>query len=682
MSGINNHELQAKTNGAAADGSANVVGTEMERILAVAGIESSLMDPSSAQFLRDLIAQHINGNGKKDKDDSFDEIQNDKLGDVAISAKDEPSLPRTAQTSAVPSASTSTNRLVPTEKAIRLSAKKSLAAQLRCPPVEETSDGDTETKPPPVSNPHLDAALNRLANNTAINDLPPAVLSSPLEKLSTSKYSRTNKNTSLPLSSQDQLRVQQKLLEDQSEAIRLLTAHIRDLTNTVHTLQDSVDLLHLRQNCDPILESSARLSKPPLVKSNNDTANSTPVVANNDNAIQQNYNTNHNQRENNDELRRAHLLAHHVAWRIATFPMRAVFFYVKYEYRVWLVLLRQARRDVLNPFREAGMIFQLGFALIIVYGRIAPAIENAMDQRRREYQRNKNGDNDDYYGDDFLDDADFQIHTLATAIMVGFLYHVGVMGLLYRFFVRDRWHLKIWKDLREGVELTPNYGLDLDLDRDANGEAAAANGEEQERENNGNQNQGHNANENNNLVANGVNNNIPRPPNRNVRGVGPAAELFNNIGNGVNDFFMGHGRRRRAVQRQERALVEAQEQQQQQPEQHQTQDQQAQGAMNDNENRRDSIFEQEAFDPNMARNPIVGLLSDILCLFYSFFVSILPIWNYEQQLRDMRDEGDRIDRLRNQHQNDQGDSDEDNDDEESNESSSSSDGSESDSDSE
>jgi len=41
------------------------------------------------------------------------------------------------------------------------------------------------------------------------------------------------------------------------------------------------------------------------------------------------------------------------------------------------------------------------------------------------------------------------------------LYHVGFLGLFYRFFFRDNVQGRIWKDLFNGVEVTPTYGLDF-----------------------------------------------------------------------------------------------------------------------------------------------------------------------------------------------------------------------------
>ena len=116
---------------------------------------------------------------------------------------------------------------------------------------------------------------------------------------------------------------------------------------------------------------------------------------------------------------------------------------------------------------------------------------------------------------------------------------------------------------------------------------------------------------NNNNIVNDNNINIPQPPNRNrnLQNVedddGPLAELANVIGNGINDFFMGHGRRRRAAEQQAQAAMaaaEARVQAQQQQDQ-------------------DETAEFVPIHANAGhRNPILGLFSDIVCLFYSFFV--------------------------------------------------------------
>ena len=68
------------------------------------------------------------------------------------------------------------------------------------------------------------------------------------------------------------------------------------------------------------------------------------------------------------------------------------------------------------------------------------------------------GDDDDYYGggdagdagdgdkdaagknengeyDSLLNDPEFQIHAISFAVCIGFLYHVGMIGLFYRFFI-------------------------------------------------------------------------------------------------------------------------------------------------------------------------------------------------------------------------------------------------------
>eukprot|EP00531_Pseudo-nitzschia_arenysensis_P014740 CAMPEP_0116121856 /NCGR_PEP_ID=MMETSP0329-20121206/3914_1 /TAXON_ID=697910 /ORGANISM="Pseudo-nitzschia arenysensis, Strain B593" /LENGTH=625 /DNA_ID=CAMNT_0003615685 /DNA_START=133 /DNA_END=2010 /DNA_ORIENTATION=+ len=616
MSGIGNEAVRPN------EGDNESVGSEMQRILRVAGIESAMMDPSSANCLRELIAVELEKKGTKD-----DVGQQDRN---SCSMESKPTLAPT--TTAFPtttivknSDSSSTNTEL---------SKQADFAKLKQAP---TSSIDHASDPNPTKS-GLDIVSQVLGSS------PDEVGSSFMAK------NTIQGEETIPASVRNLLSSQQKTLDDQSKALKLLTTHIEELTKTVNTLQQSVERLQGSKAPFPMQQTAAPM------RHMDDLNNAT------DNFRNENIPNNFRHENNNhNDFQRAHMLAHHVAWRIATFPLRAMFFYLKYEYRIWLVMYRLARREVLNPFREAGMIFQLGFALIIVYGRIAPALENAVNERRREQQQQEGdssggdggGGNDDYYEYDeaFLEDAEFQIQTIVTAIIVGFLYHVGVFGLVYRFFFRDRLHIRIWKDLREGVELTPTYGLDFDLvdepngtDENENDFQNANNPNRNENENNfGNENNDNQAGRDNNRNGDDDNNNnngVPRPPNRNhnrgnANDDGPLFEMLNAIGNGVNDFFMGHRRRRQA------AAQEPAGQNQEQP---------------------------EAAIPNHNhRNPIIGLISDILCLFYSFFVSILPGWNYEQQLRDMRDEEDmrlraimerEAEALRNQHIDDSDESEE------------------------
>ncbi len=594
------------------------IGSEMQRILRLAGIESVKMDPSSAKCLRELITVELE---KKEAKGDVDEQQ--------IKTESASNYHSEAIT---PAETTPANIVAPHINSSTDDTKKSttkVSALSEPSPTRDSSLPSTKSSTPPViSKPtpapksFVDSTKSPIPATPSLEILSMLLDPNPDDVTSSFNASNTKDESetipSAPL--RKLLRSQQKTLEDQSKAIKLLTANIQELTNTVHTLQQSLERLEGSQA--PQHQSMKTSAMPNIDDRDSNATDNTPDANTNANANQFHNNNNNNnnniRQENPNDFQRAHMLAHHVAWRIATFPLRAVFFYLKYEYRIWLVMYRLARREVLNPFREAGMMFQLGFALIIVYGRIAPAIENAVNKRRREQQQEGGGD-DDYYDEAFLEDAEFQIQTIVTAILVGFLYHVGVFGLVYRFFFRDRLHIRIWKDLREGVELTPTYGLDFE--REVPPETGGNENENQNNNDRNNDNNNDQAARNNN---NANDNNIPRPPNRNhnrghVNDDGPLFEMANAIGNGVNDFFMGHGRRRRAVQEQVEAAAEA----------HNPPQPAADG---DGDGDVNPI-------PNH-RNPVLGLISDLLCLLYSFFVSILPGWNYEQQLRDMRDEED------------------------------------------
>merc|ERR1711966_225173 len=104
-----------------------------------------------------------------------------------------------------------------------------------------------------------------------------------------------------------------------------------------------------------------------------------------------------------------------------------------------------------------------------IYGRLAPALEAAMSEYRDGEETAGGYDDDDggYYND-MYDDPMFQVHAITSALIMGFLYHVGFVGLVYRFFIRDRLHVRIWQDLRSGVELTPEYGLHFNANNNDN----------------------------------------------------------------------------------------------------------------------------------------------------------------------------------------------------------------------
>ena len=616
------------------------IGSEMERILRVAGIESAPMDPSSAKCLRELIAFEL----EKNKKESGDIHKRGEEGSTTTTTihnatdqqpknDDKPRAPNAMNPIIAPRSSTTMGIAATDRNNKKAPPKVSVLSKPLKPPSnsEATAKAPTPAKSTTGTR-DTPVATNRWNNLRKFKASPNPVFSADTKPEITASSSSSSSSSFLT----NQLLSQQKVLEDQSEALKLLTNNIQELTNTVQSLQQSVDRLQPSQYRMASTPGGVPPADyPPTFREPNTTENDPNEGRHASDDI--NNNNNNAQQENGNEFQRAHMLAHNVAWRIATFPVRAIFFYLRYEYRIWLVMYRLARRDVLNPFREAGMIFQLGFALIIVYGRLAPALENAVNERKRQQEQNDDGggdtgsaDDDDYYsdyyyqgeGEDILNDATFQIQSLVTAVIAGFLYHVGVFGLGYRFFFRDRLHVRIWNDLREGVELTPTYGLHFDPDNQP--PAADAN----DNENNNNNENEHNVENNRNNNEN--NNNVPRPPNRNRnppngnRGNehddGPLIDMAHALGNGINDFFMGHGRRRRAAQGQAAA--------------HEPAEAQPHRAF---ENGDDNGIHA---NPDH-RNPILGLISDLVCLFYSFFVSILPGWNYEQQLRDIRDEDDR-----------------------------------------
>ena len=594
------------------------VTAEMKRILRVAGIESASMDPSSAKYLRDLIAVKL------------DEAKgsNTKKIDTKQPRMNKQSSSRMQLTK--PFAVT---HILSKMEATRNEAKK--------PPAKRDSESSPSIESASIQKTRDPTHVNISSTNSTSKETSTA--SNRVDFIEIEEELDTVESYS---SLKNILISQQKTIEEQNKALLELTTHMRDLATSVESLQQTVETL---KGYSPVEGHSAQHTAQHVAEAD----------------------TNFIRPQNDaNEFQRAHMLAHHVAWRVATFPLRAVIFYLKYEYRIWLVMGRLARRDVLNPLREAGMLFQLGFALVIVYGRIVPALEKTVNEQKRKLEQSGGSDlgdaaDDDYYYEDddaFLDDAEFQIQTLVVAIFAGFLYHVGVFGFVYRFFFRDRLHIRIWNDLREGVELTPTYGLDLDQDPPTE---ANENNNENENANNENENanndgaNANNENDNNNMEEErrnndgNNNNNIPQPPNRNRefpnrnRDIdndnGPLAELANIIGNGINDFFMGHGRRRRVAEEQAQAAMAAAEARVQREQQEQQQQQFVQELDQAQEEPMD--FDNAEFNPMQAnaehRNPILGLFSDIVCLFYSFFVSILPGWNYEQQLRDIRDDDDR-----------------------------------------
>eukprot|EP00537_Pseudo-nitzschia_pungens_P005107 CAMPEP_0172368578 /NCGR_PEP_ID=MMETSP1060-20121228/28027_1 /TAXON_ID=37318 /ORGANISM="Pseudo-nitzschia pungens, Strain cf. cingulata" /LENGTH=653 /DNA_ID=CAMNT_0013093219 /DNA_START=136 /DNA_END=2097 /DNA_ORIENTATION=- len=582
--------------------SSKTIDTELKRILNVAGIESAPLDPSSAEYLREMIGVELDKIDKTAVTASF----------VSASVSDIGKKEECDGSSVDRAASDRTKVASKNDGALRNEPEKDEATvssgpSRRTPLVDSESSRNATKKNTTLSTTtHLDAAKKL---TVAISNSSEGKHGSVIVKNDQGFVSETDASAaSLIATLRKELKDQKQVTGHQSQILLMMNDHIRELTGAVHALKDSLEDLKEEQR-----HSGA------------------PVAAPSDSSTPQGGITDHpptpaepahvdrpdpnNQQQNgaaarNVELRRAHELAHHVAWRIASFPIRALIFYLKYEYRIWLVMWRLAKRDVLNPFREAGMVFQLGFALLIIYGRIAPALEQAWEKQQEQYDE-KDDDDSLEDGDDLMDDPQFQVQAITMAVLVAFFYHVGIIGLFYRFFIRDRLHVRIWKDLRAGVEISPTYGLNLDQNTNLEGE--------QDGMDNVNDRRHDNVNNNGDLL----------PPNR------PQPVRGNHQGNvggggfgiihGVNDFFMGHQRRpeqRAAVGGGAAARVNA-----------------------NNGLAEENPFEDDAADPNPG-NPVVNFVSDIICLFYSFFVSILPTWNYEQQLRDIQDAQDRLVRAR------------------------------------
>eukprot|EP00535_Pseudo-nitzschia_heimii_P001543 CAMPEP_0197186174 /NCGR_PEP_ID=MMETSP1423-20130617/13344_1 /TAXON_ID=476441 /ORGANISM="Pseudo-nitzschia heimii, Strain UNC1101" /LENGTH=693 /DNA_ID=CAMNT_0042637405 /DNA_START=74 /DNA_END=2155 /DNA_ORIENTATION=+ len=639
---------------------------QIAEVLRAAGIESSSMDPSSATFLGELMGYKLqtehstrerdtsaaavkasSGAGNNISGQNRSETQDSEVASVSA-AKSEKEAPKILPKSSLAPRSLNQFGEMVTSEATGAAGKPMPTALEPAWPMSSEA----------VTGVHLDTASRKLSSITRIG---PIDGSSRMEEIKPMPL--TDEPHSGVSVLRQQLIEQQTATREQSQVLRLLTDHIRELTDTVQALQDSVDRLQSAKVESPPAEASeshaksvepehlvgisARPSFPQAVAEtdpnniNNNTSNDFEFNDNNNN----NNNNDNDNNNNNNNLRRAHLVAHNVAWRIATFPVRAILFYLKYEYRICVVMYRLAKRDILNPFREAGVIFQLGFVLVILYGRIAPWLEEITNERRKEQEGNGNYDEDN---ETLLDDSELHIETLMTCIVAGFLWHVGWFGLLYRFFFRDRLHVKIWYDLRDGIEMTPTYGLEFD-------DLRAHTGEENLGDNNNNV--GNNNEINNDDVNEGVdrgdaqNNNVPRRNRGNIENDnGPVAHIANAIGNGVNNFFMGHNRRQQAAEAEEEAFAARTDE----------------AATNDLDGNNHNGGNANAVMDALRNNFILGFVSDILCLLYSFFVSILPGWNYEQQLRDIRNENDRrlrerihreAESLRNQHEHSEGDSD-------------------------
>ena len=338
-----------------------------------------------------------------------------------------------------------------------------------------------------------------------------------------------------------------------------------------------------------------------------------------------------------------------------TFPFRAMNMYIQYEYRLYIVLLRLIRRDVLEPLRRpagaangngwGGMLFQLGFAVFILYSRLGPVLEKMLKDYEDEHNETTEGaaedDDDDYYtpseDDDTYDASvveqlDFdnptlQLYAMTVVLLLGLLYRSGVLHVLYKF-VKHKMHYRIAKDLINGVELTPEYGLQW----------------EQQHENNNNNN-------NNNNIAGGANANAGGGggANANANAAAAAGNANNNNNNnrggiGVNNNNAGDGDGGvdAAVNRIWQALDEV----------FLLRRGIVPGGRNNNPEGGAPPPPVAAAVPPAAPPPqrtslhlVIGFVIDcirnLFSLLYSFVVSILPIWNPEEQLQQIREDNDR-----------------------------------------
>ncbi|VEU35264.1 unnamed protein product [Pseudo-nitzschia multistriata] len=579
------------------DSNPKTVDSEFEQILRIAGIESAPMDPSSAAYLRTMIRLELE---KADHKKAEESEEDDDVSIVRVEADGTESASAATQTAYYKVEQTTTTSVTVRSNKI--------------PPVDSASAPAANTKTIPPKPAHLVAAEKLALKINSSREETNAEVSVKQEEMDASES-----NVSVVSMLRKELSDQKRAMDRQSEILLLLSGHLRELTDTVHHLKNSVEGLQQQQVVDKHDSSPSSHSTLSEGAKDRSATVDAPVEIDPPLPNQQPQNDNGaNGAVRGNAFRRAHELAHHVAWRVVTFPIRALLFCLKYEYRIWLVLWRLAKRDLLNPFREAGMIFQLGFALMIIYGRIAPALEKAWE--KKQANNDNDGDDDSYDGDEDyidMDDPHIQVLGITVAVVVGFVFHVGIIGLFYRFFLRDQLHVRIWKDLRAGVELTPTYGLDMDqIDNTEDGRNNNNNVEEQDAAND--------------------NRGLPRPQNRrppavgrnprgNVRNGGFIPNIANAVVNGVNDFFMGHYRRP-----EQRAAIGGG------------------AAARANTNVNEGPIEEAENDAagHNPGNPLVNFVLDILCLFYSFFLSILPVWNYEQQLRDIRDEQDRLARAR------------------------------------
>merc|ERR1711865_755420 len=208
--------------------------------------------------------------------------------------------------------------------------------------------------------------------------------------------------------------------------------------------------------------------------------------------------------------------------------------------------------------------------------------------------------------------------------MGGLLYRTGVLHVFYKF-VKHKMHYRIAKDLINGVELTPEYGLQW----------------EQQHGNNNNNN-------NNNNIAGGANVNAAvggGGANANAAAADRNANNNNNNnrgGIGVNNNNAGGDGAAAALHRIWQALDEV----------FLLRHGIVPGGRNNNPAGGAPPPPVAAAVPPAAPPPqrtslhlVIGFVIDcirnLFSLLYSFVVSILPIWNPEEQLQQIREDNDR-----------------------------------------
>ena len=489
----------------------------------------------------------------------------------------------------------------------------------------------------------------------------------------------TNSNTSsrLEIFLTQSMQEQRTMIQKQTEIMVLLNQQIQDMSTTLTSLKDSVHTLEQQKTKTTTTSTNTNTggtststrttatlpgtadadiqdtTKSMILRHLNAAIGDNEGAANPGQQRQQPPNTNTINNNPANPILEAHREAHSIAWRIVTFPFRAMSMYIQYEYRLYIVLLRLIRRDVLEPLRRpagaangngwGGMLFQLGFAVFILYSRLGPVLEKMLKDYEDEHNETTEGatedDDDDYYtpseDDDTYDASvveqlDFdnptlQLYAMTVVLLLGLLYRSGVLHVLYKF-VKHKMHYRIAKDLINGVELTPEYGLQW----------------EQQHENNNN---------NNNNIAGGANANAGGGggANANANAAAAAGNANNNNNNnrggiGVNNNNAGDGDGGvdAAVNRIWQALDEV----------FLLRRGIVPGGRNNNPEGGAPPPPVAAAVPPAAPPPqrtslhlVIGFIIDcirnLFSLLYSFVVSILPIWNPEEQLQQIREDNDR-----------------------------------------